>query len=189
MLSVALLVAGCAGAPSSTDADATSTTVAATQTTAPPTTVAGVAPTATGAGGGGRDDRIGPPGDGQPAFEPLVAGECFNEVVDPGDGATHRMEQASCDTPHDAEVFARFDLPHPAGAPFPGEQAVRRDAYATCLADFATYVGTDYAVSTLRVAALRPVASSWTQGDRAVLCSLYDGELNPLVGPLWGSRR
>jgi hypothetical protein len=66
---------------------------------------------------------------------------------------------------------------------------VRRDAFATCLADFATYVGTDYAVSTLRVAALRPVASTWTQGDRAVVCSLYDGALQPLVGPLWGTRR
>lgn len=155
----------------------------------PPETVPGAPATATGAAGGGRDDRIGPPGDGQPATTDLVAGQCFNEIVEDVPGAPHHMVETSCDEPHDAEAFARFVLPHGPEVPFPGEQAVRRAAYQGCLAQFEGYVGSDYATSELRVAALRPVASSWPTGDRTVLCSLYDGALEPLVGPLWGSGR
>lgn len=182
------LAAGCAD-PSSGEAAATSTTEAPPSTTASPALVPGAPPTATGSAGGGRDDRIGPPGDGQPLFEEIVAGECFDEVVDDSAGAVHRMVITSCDVPHDAEAFARFQLPHPPEAPFPGEQAVRRLANEGCLAQFEGYVGSVYAHSDLRVAALRPVASSWPTGDRAVLCSLYDGDLEPLVGTLWNSKR
>jgi hypothetical protein len=185
---VILLVTACAGRDDAEQANA-ATTVPPTTTTAPPAAIPGVPPSATGATGGGRDERIGPPGDGQPAFEVLVAGECFNEVVDEAANATHRMVQVSCDGPHDAEAFARFDLPAGPEVGFPGEQEVRRMAYQGCLDQFEPYVGSDYAVSELRIAALRPVASTWPAGDRAVLCSLYDGDLEPLVGTLWNSGR
>lgn len=180
---------GCATPEAGEGAAASSTTEPAAPTTTTAAPIPGAPPTATGSAGGGRDERIGPPGEGQPLFEDLVPGECFNEVVDDAAGAVHRMVKTSCDGPHDAEAFARFLLPHGPEVPFPGEQAVRRLAYAGCLAEFEAYVGSVYAHSELRVAALRPVASSWPAGDRAVLCSLYDGDLEPLVGTSWGTRR
>ena len=186
-----LVASGLSGCATSAENDAAPVTTTVVATTVPVTaaTVPGAPATATGAQGGGRDDRIGPPGDGQPAFEALVPGQCFDEIVDDAAGALHRMVLVSCDVPHDAEAFARLALPDPPGAPFPGEQAVRRSAYQACLQQFSAYVGSEYAVSDLRVAVLRPVASTWPAGDRVVLCSLYDGDLVPLVGTLWSSRR
>jgi len=190
---VAVLLAAAAGtscaASGGAEAEGTTTTAPTTATTAPPSTIPGAPATATGAAGGGRDERIGPPGDGQPAFGELVEGECFNEVVDDDAGAVHRMVAVACEAPHDAEVFARHVLPYPPGVPFPGEQVVGRESYRACLSSFAEYVGVEFAVSALRVGVLRPVASTWPAGDRAVLCSVYDGDLVPLVGPAWGSRR
>jgi hypothetical protein len=145
---------------------------------------------ATGAVGGTPDDRIGPPGDAQPFQIPLAGGECYNELLDGTvDPPAHRFEVVDCNQPHDAEVYSAMALVAPLGAPFPGEQAVTREANRWCLIEFEPYVGREYARSELRLGTMRPVTTTWSTGDRTVVCSLYDAELRPLVGSVRGSAR
>jgi hypothetical protein len=190
------LLTGCrdGGEPAGgSSATTTASTEAAPPATSPPTpdTAAPTGPpTATGAFGGVRDERIGPPGNGRPVRDALVEGACYNEILDPAtDPPAHVILAADCGGPHDAEVFLRIDLPAPPGTPFPGDEAADREAYAACLAPFEGYVGRPYATSGLRVSLLRPVGSSWFLGDRAVACSVYDDRLIPLVGSVRGSGR
>lgn len=157
---------------------------------APDATAPATVRSATGAVGGTPDDRIGPPGDGQPAVIPMAGGQCFNEVLD---GSTNppgqRFEIVDCAGPHDAEVFSATALDGAPGAPFPGEQALTREANRRCLAAFEPYVGLEYGRSELQLATMRPVARTWATGDRTLVCSLFDADLRPLHGSLQGSAR
>jgi hypothetical protein len=194
LAAVVTLGAGCRGA----EAPAAPTTTPPLPTTAPPappptpTTGPPITdlPTATGASGKPRDERIGAPGDGRPVTDALVPGTCYDEILDPtSDPPRHVILATECGDPHDAEVFVRVDLPEPPGSPFPGDEALDRESYGACLAQFQAYVGQHYATSALRVSLLRPISSTWPAGDRAVACSLYDQGLVPLVGSMLGSGR
>ena len=69
------------------------------------------------------------------------------------------------------EVYATYDIP---GSDFPGQNAVQANAGDGCLAAFDAYVGIDYFDSTLEISALTPTSDSWGQGDREVVCFLFD---------------
>mgnify|MGYP001247386601 CR=1 FL=1 len=162
-------------------------TAAAPSTTADP----GAPPrTATGANGLPRDERLGPPGSGRPADDALQLGDCYIEsLAGTNDQLIHETTVVGCRAPHDAEVFVRDEYPDDATGAFPGEREVERRALRVCLVEFATFVGRSYATSSLRVTVLRPAASSWVAGDRALVCSIYDPALAPLVGSVRGSQR
>jgi hypothetical protein len=122
--------------------------------------------------------------------DPLNVGQCFDEILDPSsDPPAMGLRGVDCSEPHDAEVFFTTAFPQPPGTPYPGDQATSREADRACLAQFAGYVGKDYGLSSLRLATMRPVTSTWATGDRAVVCSLYDGSFKPLVGSMRGSGR
>jgi hypothetical protein len=86
-------------------------------------------------------------------------------------------------------VFSATTLAAAPGTPFPGDQAVTREANRRCLAEFEPYVGREYALSGLRLGTMRPVTKTWVAGDRSVVCSLFDADLRPLVGSVRGSAR
>jgi hypothetical protein len=186
---VVALAAGCRDGAASGDSATASTTAESTTTTA--VLDPSQPQTATVATGNPRDDRIGPPADNRPADGTLAAvGTCFVEYLEPqGDTLLHRLGVTDCATPHDAEVFAVLDMESPPTAPFPGETEVLRRADRLCLSRFDAYVGGEYATSSLRIAVLRPTATTWATGDRRVVCSLYDQDLEPLSGSTRGSRR
>jgi hypothetical protein len=139
--------------------------------------------TATGANGNARDERIGPPANGRPSDGSIGEGSCFVEYLEAkGDALLHRMQTAACSIPHDGEVFAVVTVPGDPGAPFPGETEMVKRSQASCLARFEPFVGIEYATSALRIAVLRPTATTWAAGDRTVVCSVYDENLDPLVG-------
>lgn len=100
----------------------------------------------------------------------LSAGTCFN---DPDGTEVSDVEIVDCTEPHDNEVYATFDIP---GSEFPGQFAVQTDAQEGCIDRFETYVGSDYWVSALDVSSLSPTSGSWDNGDREVICFLYDLE-------------
>ena len=163
---------------------------AATAAGAADSSASGVSRTATGATGGGREVRIGPPGSGRPVTEPLDVGDCFNErLVGPADATVHQVSRADCVTAHDAQVLRVLNHPAASSDPFPGERDIDRFAFRECLAAFPKLVGSPFTTSTLRISVLRPAASSWAAGDRAIMCSVHDAQLAPLVGRVDGSKR
>ncbi len=199
-LTVAATAAGCSGGGSSTSTSLVPATVGPDPTTTstaplPP----GAVRTATGAGGAPMDDRIGPPGNDRPVTDPQGEGDCYNETLEAPTNQTAmlRVLNVACELPHDAEVVGVYALADTAVAGAattrPGlplvDRDIRRAAIAGCLARFEAFVGTPYAISTLRVSARRPTPDTWAAGDRTVVCSIYDGALTPLTGSMRASRR
>ncbi len=99
----------------------------------------------------------------------LEVGQCLE---DPGDRAgIDQVEVVPCDAPHDFEVFALVDLPD---GPYPGEDQVVERARDACTGRFAAYVGVEEATSALASAFLVPDEDGWEDGDRQVVCLLYE---------------
>ena len=101
----------------------------------------------------------------------IQLGDCLKE---PGAGGAEAEEVAPvpCDQPHEAEVYARFDLPD---GPFPGGPAVTAAAEERCSAEFAAYVGKPVTESALEFYTFQPTESTWNaQSDREVLCVVSD---------------
>ncbi len=178
---------GCRGggaddAGASTTTAETTTTVASIDTALPQT--------ATGANGNPRDERIGPPASGRPSDGSLNEGQCFTESLVPqGELLVHAVQVLDCAQPHDGEVYAVVTLDAGPAEPFPGETAMARDASSRCLSRFEPFVGLEYATSQLRIAVLRPTATTWVRPDRTVVCSLYDEALHPLTRSMRASGR
>lgn len=187
-LAAAAVLLGCRGDGTAGSDASTSTTAVATSTTA------AVDPsrpqTATGANGNPRDERIGPPANNRPSDGTLGEGACFNEFLIPqGEVLLHTTEVLDCAAAHDGEVFAVLALPPGPTDPFPGETEVAQLAAGLCLARFEPFVGLEYATSRLRIAVLRPTGTTWAKGDRSVVCSVYDEDLEPLTGSARSSAR
>jgi hypothetical protein len=147
--------------------------------------------TATGAGDGPADERIGAPLHGRRSNRDLEVGMCVNESLAETDlGASHAVTQVvPCTMPHDAEVYARFDHPGGPDAAFPGELDIERYAARECAARFEPFIGLEYARSALDIATLLPDLGGWREGDREIVCSAFDSRLIPLRGPVGGIAR
>lgn len=92
------------------------------------------------------------------------------------------VEGVPCGEPHDAQVFAEFELPD---GDFPGVESVEMSAGDGCYERWPAAVGTDYETDTASdFTVFTPTAESWAEGDREVACLLV-----PLDGPqMVGSR-
>lgn len=113
----------------------------------------------------------------------LRVGDCFDDVaLEPSEVSD--VPAVSCDDPHDNEVFSVWQT---SGDDFPGNEALNVDGIDGCLEPFATYVGVDYDDSRLGLFPITPTAESWEQGDREVVCALYDIELAQLTGSMKGT--
>jgi hypothetical protein len=116
--------------------------------------------------------------DGQGSFAEWRAGECFDDPEDWSRGITI----ISCDEPHDNEVFAILEHPAGPGAPYPvPEDPV---AWDVCSEGFVTYVGAPPTETTLTLFPWLPEAGPWEEGDRSMLCVLYDAALGKLTGTM-----
>ncbi len=102
----------------------------------------------------------------------LAVGDCFDDDFETGE-----FGSLSCDQPHDNEVFAVFDLDE---GPWPGPGEVADEVARICDPAFEDWVGTDR--SDLGWFSFHPNEQSWAQGNRHVVCALYDADLEPLTG-------
>jgi len=111
-------------------------------------------------------------GGGSTSIFDLEVGDCF---VDPADlTEVSAVEVVSCDEPHDNEIS---DLPpYPAGPAetYPGDSVIDTWASEACIGSFAAYVGISYEESVLVVGTISPRAETWDDGDREVICVLYE---------------
>jgi hypothetical protein len=101
----------------------------------------------------------------------LKAGEC----IDPN-GQTATI--VSCSTPHDAEIFAAFELP---GSKWPGTTAVGASASSGCSTRLSGYLNPQLAIS-LSSTYIYPDSVAWQAGTRTVIC-----EVRATSGQLTGS--
>ncbi len=114
----------------------------------------------------------------------LQVGQCFDDP--------ESFEEVSdvpivdCEEPHDNEVYHLFDL---ADGDYPGADTVESQAIDGCLATFDSFVGHDYATSELDVRYLYPTEETWNDGDREVVCALFDLSGNKLTGSAEGAAR
>lgn len=113
----------------------------------------------------------------------LEVGDCLAEFQDAAELTS--IEASPCSEPHSDEVFAAGTIPD---GDFPGREAVETAAQDICLAEFEDFVGLPYEDSVLDVGYLTPTEQSWSDGDRAVLCTIYD-PAEEVTGSLRGAER
>ena len=129
-------------------------------------------------GGGGEDVSV---------FD-LEAGDCFN-VEEENPSGIESVPVVPCDEPHQYEVYAIVNHP---GDEYPGDDEMDDFATTECQGDaFSSYVGAEYEESIYYSTHLPPNAETWEQGDREVVCVLYqpDEEDPDGVRTLTGSAR
>lgn len=131
---------------------------------------------AAGCGGGG---------EGEVSVFRIRPGDCFNDP--PAERQLEEVDVVPCEQPHDNEVFATVTHPAPEGADFPGRDAVVAYAEQACPQPFADYVGASYDQSRFTLFPIVPSADTWAQGDRQVICALYDHQAGKLTGSARGS--
>ena len=103
----------------------------------------------------------------------LKTGQCINP-----NGQTATV--VSCTAPHDAEVFATFELP---GSTWPGTAAVGTAASSGCSTRLNGYLNPQLAIS-LKSTYIYPDSVAWRAGTRTVIC-----EVRATDGLLTGSVR
>ena len=134
-----------------------------------------------GSGGGeetGESDRSGD----VDVFD-LEVGVCLADFQDATELET--IEASSCSEPHSDEIFASGSIPDDN---FPGMDVVEAKAQDMCIAEFDDFVGISYEDSVLDVGYLTPTEESWNDGDRDVLCTVYD-PAEEISGSLRGAKR
>lgn len=106
----------------------------------------------------------------------LEIGQCFDDPDT--SGTVTAVDMVGCNDPHDNEVYALFDLPD---GTFPGLSVVKEAAAEGCYDVFESYVGLDYESSVFDFSSLSPTPNSWENGDREVVCIVYDLDLKKLT--------
>jgi hypothetical protein len=114
----------------------------------------------------------------------LEVGTCFDDT---DDTEVSSVPEVDCSEPHDNEVFAVFD--YTASDTFPGSSQMNDAAQELCVAEFEAYVGLSYQASALEVFPITPTEGSWDNGDREIICALYNLDLSKLTGSMEGAAR
>jgi Septum formation len=101
----------------------------------------------------------------------LEVGDCLAEPQDAEE--VFSIETLPCSEPHSEEVFAAVTIPEGDGE-FPGFRAIDAQAEELCIAEFEDFVGRSYQQSVLDFWFITPSEETWGDGDREVLCTVYD---------------
>lgn len=116
----------------------------------------------------------------------MQVGDCFDDP-DELENVVYDVAAVPCSEPHDNEVFAVKSVGTVFGDGFPGRSVIEQHSYDSCVASFSTYVGVDYAESSLEVFTFTPTEESWGEGDREFVCALYSLDFAKLTGTARGS--
>ena len=122
------------------------------------------------------------------APEDLEVGQCYSPILDEDDDFLLAAIIRPCEEPHRAEVVGIERLPGNAGSPYPGDDAIDRQAEAACDRAFEAYVGVPYDESRLRAVFYAPTERTWPGGDRRVTCVVEAGR-QALTATVRGTRR
>lgn len=114
----------------------------------------------------------------------LQVGDCLNDS-----GTAEQVSEVPivpCSEPHDSEIFASVIL---TGDEFPGNDVVTSEGDTQCEAEFAAFIGVPRLDSIYEFSFYFPTESSWSRGDREILCVVYDPAGQKLTGSLEGIGR
>ena len=90
------------------------------------------------------------------------------------------VEGVPCGEPHDAQVYAEFDLPD---GPFPGDPAVDEQGSRGCYDRWQAAIGTVYEDDTLLdFTFFTPLEEGWRAGDHEVMCAVVRIDGSRMVG-------
>lgn len=128
-----------------------------------------------------RDDTGEIVGGGDLGVMTMKVGDCFNDPDELAE-VVYDVAAVPCSEPHDNEVFSVNSVGTSFGDDYPGPSALDQFSYESCVGSFPSYVGVDYAVSSLGVFAFTPTEESWSDGDREFVCALYSLDLVKLNG-------
>ena len=120
-------------------------------------------------GGGGVEPSPSATDDGQANASDIKVGDCLNDS-DVEDEVT-TVPIVDCTLPHDREAYSSIIL---SDGSFPGADVIKQKAIDGCTTDFNNFVGVNYDQSTLSFAYYYPTTESWANGDRQILCMIFD---------------
>ena len=121
------------------------------------------------------------PGVGGASYSRLSPGNCYDtDLYD-----EREVDFRLCADEHSREVFAVVDHPAPPGTVYPGRTTLRRYGERECTARFASYVGSEYEESRLRIVVVYPPRDAWEEENlRRIVCAAArpdDGDLTRSV--------
>ena len=106
---------------------------------------------------------------GSVSLSSLKPGDCMNTLPT---GLTTTVDALPCSQPHHAEVFATFSLT--GGSTYPGDETVNTQSDSGCTARLKTYSAAAAADDTITIYYFAPTRTSWSSGDRVVICVAAD---------------
>ncbi len=115
----------------------------------------------------------------------IRVGDCLNTSELTGETELESVPVVPCDEPHEDEIYFAFDSE---AADFPGTDALSAEADETCIAQFASFIGTPWEESALEYWPMYPSEQSWANGDREIICVVYD-PAQQVTGTLAGAAR
>lgn len=122
---------------------------------------------------------------GQTSVFDIDAGDCFDDPS--AFDEVSSVEVIDCAEPHDNEVYALFN--YTGSSVYPGDAEIESAANQGCIDRFEDFVGIDYFDSEIWVGAFWPSPDSWEDGDREVICFVYEGDLSKITGTLRNAAR
>ena len=99
----------------------------------------------------------------------IKVGDCLNDATASGTVTTAPI--VPCSKPHDSEAYKSITM---TDGDFPGTDAVKAQADQGCGDAFPAFVGIPFNDSKLDISYYFPTSDSWANGDREILCTVYD---------------
>lgn len=99
----------------------------------------------------------------------LRVGDCGNAPAD--NEVVSTIPTVPCDEPHDFEIYLSHIMTQ---TEYPGQDAIAAEADEVCLGGFTDFIGLPYSDSQYYFSYYFPTEGSWAEGDREVLCFVYD---------------
>ncbi|HEY4152047.1 MAG TPA: septum formation family protein [Pseudolysinimonas sp.] len=99
----------------------------------------------------------------------IKVGDCLNDATATGEVTTAPI--VPCSKPHDSEAFKSIIMDD---GDFPGDDAVTSQADEGCADAFPGFIGIAYDDSHLNISYYYPTSDSWANGDREIMCTVYD---------------
>lgn len=113
----------------------------------------------------------------------IRVGDCFDGEDLSED--IYSVPVVPCGEPHGDEVIHAFDMQ---GSEAPDDAAVDAAFEAECIPAFESFVGIAWEESTIDMWPMFPSTGSWAEGDREMLCIVYD-PAGKVTGTLKGAAR